>query len=108
MEKTARTKFFLLRADLSQDQSQLQILAEINDLSQQKMQELEETILLKKSGQEEVRRLVLSGKGKNIMDEIRVKIRLMLDGEEKNWRRKRQKLIRFTKLRKLPVGAVHF
>ena len=76
--------FILLRTDLSQDQSQLQILAEINDLSQQKMQELEETILLKKSGkEEEVRRLVLSGKGKNIMDEIRVKIRQMLEMEEK-------------------------
>ncbi len=78
--------FIRLRSDLSKDESQLQILAEINDLSQQKMQELEETILLKKSGKEdEVRRLVLSGKGKNIMDDIRVKIRQMIETEEKKF-----------------------
>lgn len=49
-KKQLKQNFILFRTDLIQDESQLQILAEINELSQQKMQELEETILLRKSG----------------------------------------------------------
>ncbi|OUL37545.1 methyl-accepting chemotaxis protein [Nostoc sp. T09] len=57
----------------------------IEDLAQEKIQELEGTIRFKKQGKEkELLIVVLSDKGKNIMDEIRRKLEEMLQLEEQN------------------------
>ncbi|MBD2743479.1 CHASE3 domain-containing protein [Coleofasciculus sp. FACHB-1120] len=58
---------------------QLENLANIEDLSQEKISELAETIFLKKAGKEtELRALVLSGKGKQVMDNLRDEIGEMI------------------------------
>ncbi|HIK09991.1 MAG TPA: CHASE3 domain-containing protein [Oscillatoriaceae cyanobacterium M33_DOE_052] len=74
-----------LKEDLNKDPDQIKIITEIGNLAQQKMQELDETILLKKAGKEkEVRDLVLSGEGKIIMDEIRIRVGEMIRIQEAN------------------------
>src|SRR6478672_895808 len=61
---------------------QLKKLANIEIFSQEKMSELSTTISLKKAGKEaELRALVLSGKGKQVMDSIRNEIDEMTDIE---------------------------
>ncbi|MGL6139626.1 MAG: CHASE3 domain-containing protein, partial [Planktothrix sp.] len=60
---------------ISDNPEQLQRLAQIELLIKDKVDELATTIDLKRSGKEqELRNFVLSGKGKKIMDEIRVKL----------------------------------
>jgi len=53
-------------------------LQEVRELARKKLEELETTIVYKKAGREaELRKLVLSGLGRQIMDDIRVKIKEM-------------------------------
>ncbi|MBE9208293.1 methyl-accepting chemotaxis protein [Nostoc sp. LEGE 06077] len=65
--------------------SQIRTLREIENLSQIKMMELETTINMKRVGKEkELLALILSDKGKKLMDEIRVKMNKMLEVEDKS------------------------
>jgi methyl-accepting chemotaxis protein len=62
---------------------QLMRLEEVEEVTKQKLDELAETISLKRAGKEaELRALVMSGQGKILMDEIRVEIAEMLNVEE--------------------------
>ncbi|MEG4535592.1 CHASE3 domain-containing protein, partial [Microcoleus sp. D2_18a_D3] len=62
---------------------QVKTLEEVENLGQQKLDELAETISLKRAGKEpELRALVISGKGKILMDEIRNKLGEMLTVED--------------------------
>ena len=73
-----------LKAKISDNPEQLKRLAKVADLTESKISELEETIELKRAGEEEkLRELVLSGLGKQIMDEIRQKINEMVAEEDK-------------------------
>ncbi|MEG4883759.1 CHASE3 domain-containing protein [Microcoleus sp. K1-B6] len=62
---------------------QVKTLEKVENLGQQKLDELAETISLKRAGKEpELRALVLSGKGKILMDELRDKLAEMLNVED--------------------------
>ncbi|MEG4330026.1 CHASE3 domain-containing protein, partial [Microcoleus sp. herbarium5] len=62
---------------------QVKTLEEVENLGQQKLDELAETISLKRAGKEaELRALVISGKGRMLMDEIRDKLAEMLKVED--------------------------
>ncbi len=68
---------------ISDNPEQVNRLSKIEVLADQKFEELAETIALKKAGKEqETLSLILSDKGKNIMDEIRKKIDEMLQIEK--------------------------
>ena len=72
-----------LKAKISDNPEQLKRLAKVADLTESKISELKETIKLKRAGEEKkVRDLVLSGLGKDIMDEIRQKIDEMMVVED--------------------------
>ena len=72
-----------LKTKISDNPEQIKRLANVRDLIESKMLELKETIKLKRAGEEEkLRELVLSGLGKQIMDEIRQKIDEMMAVEE--------------------------
>ncbi|MDJ0555366.1 MAG: CHASE3 domain-containing protein [Microcoleaceae cyanobacterium MO_207.B10] len=79
------TLFQEIRNRISDNQTdeQLRRLNKVAKLAEAKLAELEETIELKRAGEEEkLRELVLSGLGKQIMHEIREKIDNMIQGEE--------------------------
>ncbi|MEB3340670.1 CHASE3 domain-containing protein [Okeania sp.] len=83
-----------LQAKISDNPEQLKRLAKIADLTESKISELKETIKLKRAGEEKkVRQLILSGLGKQIMDEIRQKIDEMMAVEDQllNERKKQAK-----------------
>lgn len=86
---TNGTKNFNKHADeiknlLKDNQTQVTKLEKIEDLAQQKVDELAETISLKEAGKEpELRALILSNKGKKIMDELRAKLAEMTDEEDR-------------------------
>ncbi|MBK1987936.1 methyl-accepting chemotaxis protein [Sphaerospermopsis aphanizomenoides BCCUSP55] len=66
------------------DNEEIKKIEHIQKLSQQKMQELEETINFKKNGKEkELLELILSNKGKTIMDELRININYLLQNADK-------------------------
>ena len=68
---------------ISDNPEQVNRLSRIEALADKKFEELAETIALKKAGKEqETLSLILSDKGKNIMDEIRQKIDEMLQIEK--------------------------
>ena len=71
--------------DLTKDNpEQVKRLEEIETLEEQKLDELAQTIALKRADkQKELLALVLSGKGKQIMDEIRVRLEEMAQVEDK-------------------------
>jgi methyl-accepting chemotaxis protein len=78
---------------------QLKKLANIEVLSQEKMSELAITISLKKAGKEaELRTLVLSGKGKQVMDSIRNEIDEMTDIENELLIRRKEEAKRAEKI----------
>ena len=82
---TVKENFLLLKNKVSDNSGQLKKLAIIEELSQQKMEELEETISLKSSGKDqEVLALILSDKGKKIMDDIRAHMNEMLQVEDQS------------------------
>lgn len=65
-----------------EDPLQERKLKTVEELVRQKMEELATTIVLKRTGKEqELRALVLSGKGKRIMDQIRANLDLMVKQE---------------------------
>lgn len=69
--------FDLLRRDLKNEE-QKRSLIEVENLTQQKLDELARTITLKRQGREqELRTIVLSGQGKNIMDDFRDEVSRM-------------------------------
>jgi methyl-accepting chemotaxis protein WspA len=85
----AKTKldgtFSEIETKIPDNLEQVKRLGEIDKLSQVKMAEMEETIIKKRAGQEqELLALILSDKGKKIMDEIRVKMNEMLEVEDKS------------------------
>ena len=72
-----------LRKEISNPE-QLKRMDRLEELSQQKMDELADTIALKRSSKEqELRKLVLSEKGKKIMDQIRKQVTEMIQLEDK-------------------------
>ncbi|WP_242065561.1 CHASE3 domain-containing protein [Trichocoleus sp. FACHB-262] len=71
-----------LRSEL-RDEEQKRSLVEVERLTQQKLDELAQTITLKRQGKEqELRALVLSGLGKTIMDNIRRELNKMQSVED--------------------------
>ncbi|XWK90468.1 MAG: CHASE3 domain-containing protein [Phormidium sp.] len=65
-----------------EDPLQQQKLNTVEELVRQKMEELATTIVLKRAGKEtELRALVVSGKGKIIMDQIRANVELIMQRE---------------------------
>lgn len=73
-----------LKTKVSDNQQQVDRLNEIENLVTAKLDELQETIELKREGREtELRELVLSGVGKQFLDDIRVIILEMVEVEEK-------------------------
>jgi methyl-accepting chemotaxis protein len=74
--------FDVLKSLLKDNPEQLKRLREVRNLSSHKMSELAETIVLKRAGKEQqLRALVLSGKGKKIMDDIRGQLAEMTEAE---------------------------
>ncbi|MBD2197063.1 MULTISPECIES: methyl-accepting chemotaxis protein [Calothrix] len=74
-----KDNFIGLKNKLSNNPEQVKKLIKIEELSRQKMAELEETIQLRNSGKEkEVLALINSDEGKTIMDDIRVQMDEML------------------------------
>ena len=83
-----RTKFQIVLANLTNEikdnPSQIKNLEEIAKLSQNKLEELQRTILLKQLGKEpELKKIVLAKTGKQLMDQIRLKIAEMILVESK-------------------------
>lgn len=70
---------------LSADPFQIKNLKAIEELAQQKIEVMDQTLVLKREGQEqELLALVISGAGKKIMDDIRIRVNEMLATEDKN------------------------
>lgn len=81
--KIIKTHFLEIRKLVQDNPEQLQRLDIVEDLAQQKIDELGQTIALKQAGKEqELRDLVLSGKGKQIMDDIRIQLDAMNNIED--------------------------
>jgi methyl-accepting chemotaxis protein len=73
----------VLKNKINDNPEQVKQLAEVERLASEKLEELETTINLKKAKNEkDLRALVLSGKGRKIMDQIRVKLGQMIQTEE--------------------------
>ncbi|MGD1804533.1 CHASE3 domain-containing protein [Dapis sp. BLCC M126] len=82
-QETIDDNFEELKTEISDNPEQLKRLAQVADLAESKISELKQTIKLKRAGEEEkLRELVLSGLGKEIMDEIRQKIDEMIAVED--------------------------
>ena len=78
-----RDNFSGLREKIKDNPKQIARLATVENLTQQKMDELETTINLRKAGKEkDVKALVFSGKGKQLMDDIRNGLNEMVQVEE--------------------------
>lgn len=73
----------VLKTKINDNPEQVKQLAAVERLASEKLEELETTINLKKAKNEkDLRALVLSGKGRKIMDQIRVKLGQMIQTEE--------------------------
>lgn len=73
-----------LTNEIKDNPSQIKNLEEIAKLSQNKLEELQRTILLKQLGKEpELKKIVLAKTGKQLMDQIRLKIAEMILVESK-------------------------
>lgn len=76
--------FVNLKTLVSDNPEQVARVVVIEDLADEKLAELAETITLKRQGREEpLLALILSDKGKNIMDDLRLKLAEMEDIEER-------------------------
>jgi len=72
-----------LKQLIKDNPEQVKKMEQVEELAQQKLDELAETISLKRAGKEpELRALVLSGKGKIFMDKIRANLTEMLNVED--------------------------
>lgn len=75
--------FTELQEKIKDNPEQIERLNTIENLVQQKMDELAETIRLRKAGKEqELKTLVLSGKGKQLMDDVRQQLDVISQTEE--------------------------
>lgn len=75
-------EFEQLSAEISDNPIQLERLAEVEALAEDKLKELQQTIQLKKAGNDQkVLEIFLAEKGKKIMDKIRMKIVEMIEVE---------------------------
>ncbi|MBM0744617.1 CHASE3 domain-containing protein [Phormidium sp. CLA17] len=82
-KESLKTHFLELKKLISDNPQQIQRLNQVEELSQLKQDELAQTIVLKRKGQErELRELVLSEKGKKYMDDIRSKVDEMSNVED--------------------------
>lgn len=80
---TLKPEFAEIRNLIQDNPEQLQRLTEVEELAQQKVDELAETIALKRARKEqELKDLVLSRQGKQIMDDIRAKLAEMIHVED--------------------------
>ncbi|MBP0019566.1 MAG: methyl-accepting chemotaxis protein [Cyanobacteria bacterium SBLK] len=78
------TLFVNLKTLVSDNPEQVARVVVIEELADEKLAELAETIALKRQGREEaLLALILSDKGKNIMDDLRLKLAEMEDIEER-------------------------
>jgi len=78
-EQNLDDDFDQLSDEISDNPEQLERLAKLEELAQEKLAELQQTINLKKAGQDEiVLNIVLSSQGKQIMDNIRIKLAEMI------------------------------
>ncbi|OCQ95534.1 hypothetical protein BCD67_09890 [Oscillatoriales cyanobacterium USR001] len=83
-KKNLQIIFTNLTNDIKDNPSQTQKLEEVEKIAQQKIEELQTTIMLKQSGKEqELKNLILGKTGKKFMDQIRVKIAEMILVESK-------------------------
>ncbi len=81
-EQNLDDDFYRLSDEISDNPEQLERLAKLEELAQEKLAELQQTINLKKAGQDEtVLNIVLSSQGKQIMDNIRIKLAEMITVE---------------------------
>ncbi len=81
--KRIKNEFFSLESEIKDNPAQIENLSELEEFSQQKLEELASTIALKRAGKErELRAIFISGRGKQIMDNIRAKIAEMRKIEE--------------------------
>ncbi|HEY9617010.1 MAG TPA: CHASE3 domain-containing protein [Microcoleaceae cyanobacterium] len=77
------TSFANLRENIEDNSAQLERLLVVQNLTNQKMQELAESIRLKRAGKEQaLRALVLSGEGKQLMDNIRKQLDAIAQAEQ--------------------------
>ncbi|BAZ50004.1 methyl-accepting chemotaxis sensory transducer [Nostoc sp. NIES-4103] len=84
-EPRLKDSFLEIKNQVFDNSDQVKRLGAIENLSQAKIEELEATINMKRVGKEkELLALILSDKGKKIMDEIRVKMNEMLEVEDKS------------------------
>lgn len=81
--QTLDNSFNDLNKEIKDNQQQVQKLNQVRELSVQKLDELAETIRLKRQGAEQqVRALVLSGRGKQLMNNIREQLAEMAKAED--------------------------
>ncbi len=81
--KVLDKNFSETKKEISDNPTQVTKLAKVEELAKGKMSELAETIALKRAGKEDaLRALVLSGKGKQLMDDLRVQVAEMTKTEE--------------------------
>lgn len=81
--KLLQTHFITLNEQIQDNPKQIAHLTKIESLTQQKMNELAETIALKQAKQEQaLKQLVLSRKGKQVMDQLRAEISEMIQVED--------------------------
>ncbi|MGK7903479.1 MAG: methyl-accepting chemotaxis protein [Hormoscilla sp.] len=81
---TLKQVFADLRSLIYDNPEQVARLSKIERLADDKLEELQETIALKRQGQEEILlALIKSDKGKNMMDEIRVQLAEMVAVEDR-------------------------
>ncbi len=82
-KKNFKKHIIALKALVKENPAQVVRVEKIERLAQEKLNELADTISLKRGGKEqELRALVLSGKGKNIMDSIRTGLAEITEVEE--------------------------
>jgi CHASE3 domain sensor protein len=76
---------------LIQDRTQMRRLDQVEALAKRKMDNMAETIALRRAGREQtLREIVLSGTGKQIMDEIRMRLDEMMDVENELLSKRKQ------------------
>lgn len=91
-EQNLDDDFDQLSDEISDNPEQLQRLAQVEELAQEKLAELQQTINLKKAGQDEtVLNIVLSSQGKQIMDNIRIKLAEMITVESDLLRQRQER-----------------
>ncbi|MBD2292698.1 methyl-accepting chemotaxis protein [Anabaena sphaerica FACHB-251] len=98
-----------LKEQISLDRDKIRRIEIIQNLSTNKIQELEEAIALKRNGKEkELLELVLTNRGKKIMDEIRLNIDYLLQVEDKKIEEQKKQLLEIQQFSKLVTWGNFF